>query len=301
MIQRPASLETAKASAVAYLDDRACIALTGEDRVRWLNGVLTNDVAALANGKGPRAQYACALTEKGKIIADAIVVMFDDALHVWVPARTAPGLLSHWERYVIMDDVEIALDTDRRLLMVQGGSAAKVVDGAMLAARAASYDDLLGGVLLDVASGEAEEVLRRLVSAGAIAIEPGDVHTLRVEAGRATFGFDFDEKSLVQEAGLEGRAVSFSKGCYHGQEVVCMLENRGHVNKRLVQLQVSAGAPVQVGAEVTTDAPVGKVTSVVPRDDGSAIALALIKLAHAKPDAVVRVGDREARVQALTT
>lgn len=300
-MKRPADLDTARASAVAYLEDRACLALTGEDRVRWLNGVLTNDVAALANGKGPRAHYACALTEKGKIIADAIVAMADDALHVWVPPRTAPGLLERWERYVIMDDVELALDADRRLLMVQGGRAAKVLEDAMLTARAASYDDLLGGALLDVASGEAEEILRRLVAAGAIALEPGDVHTLRVEAGRATFGFDFDDKSLVQEAGLEARAVSFSKGCYHGQEVVCMLENRGHVNKRLVQLQVAPGAALQAGAEVLADAPVGKVTSVVPRDDGSAIALAVVKLAHAKPDARVKVGDREARVIALTT
>src|SRR5687767_1761269 len=108
MPQRPADLQTARDSAVVYLEDRACIALSGEDRVRWLNGVLTNDVAALAGKKGPRAQYACALTEKGKIMADAIVVM-DESLHVWVPARTAPALLQHWERYVIMDDVELAL------------------------------------------------------------------------------------------------------------------------------------------------------------------------------------------------
>jgi tRNA-modifying protein YgfZ len=294
-------LQTVRDSAVAYLEDRACIALTGEDRVRWLNGVLTNDVAALANRKGPRAQYACALTEKGKIIADAIVVMDDELLHVWVPARTAPTLLSHWERYVIMDDVEMALATDRRLLMVQGGRAVKVIEDAMLASRAASYDDLLGGALLDVPSGDAEEILRRLTSIGAIAIEPGDVHTLRVEAARATFGFDFDEKSLVQEAGIEGRAVSFSKGCYHGQEVVCMLENRGHVNKRLVQLHVPPGAPVEAGAEVKADAPIGRVTSVVPREDGSAVALAVVKLAHAKPDAVVKVGDRDAKVIALTS
>jgi tRNA-modifying protein YgfZ len=154
--------------------------------------------------------------------------------------------------------------------------------------------------VFDVARGEAEEIVRRLVKASAIAIEPGDVHTLRVEAARATFGFDFDDKSLVQEAGLEDRAVSFSKGCYHGQEVVCMLENRGHVNKRLVQLEVAPGSPIQVGAEVSADNSIGRVTSVVPRNDGSAIALAVVKLAHAKEGATVRIADREARVVALT-
>lgn len=300
--QRPADLETARAAAVVYLAERTRISITGEDRTRWLNGVLTNDVAMLATGKGPRAQYACALTEKGKVIADAIVVTDTELLGVWVPTDAAPTLVAHWERYVIMDDVELAIDGERRLLAVQGALATKLVGDIGLGGRAASFDDLGvgGGVILDVARGEAEEIVRRLIKVSAIAIEPGDVHTLRVEAARATFGFDFNEKSLVQEAGLEDRAVSFSKGCYHGQEVVCMLENRGHVNKRLVQLEVAPGGAIQVGAEVSKDDTIGRITSIVPRNDGSAIALAVIKLAHAKEGVTVRVADREARVVALT-
>jgi tRNA-modifying protein YgfZ len=295
--KRAVDLATARAEAVVYLVERVKIALTGEDRVRWLNGVLTNDVSKLEKGA---AQYACALTEKGKVIADVIVTN-NDTLGVWAPNAVAPTLVTHWERYIIMDDVEPAIDAERKLLAVQGARAKDVLADAGL--RGSDFDDLgVGaGVILEVARSDAEEVLHRLMKVGAHAIENGDVHTLRVEAARATFGFDFDEKSLVQEAGLEARAVNFNKGCYHGQEVVCMLENRGHVNKRLVQLKIDPGGQVQVGAEVSVESPIGKITSVVPKDDGSAIALALIKVAHAKEGATVRVGDRPARVSALAT
>lgn len=294
---RPIDLASAQSGAVVYLCERSKIALTGEDGARWLNGVVTNDVQKLMRGQ---AQYACALTEKGKIITDVIVTL-DDTLGVWVPNAVGATLITHWERYIIMDDVELALDANRRLLAVQGGGAERSIADVGLDKRAMRFDDLgVGGFILEVSRNEAEEVLHRLMKASAVAIEDGDVHTLRVEAARATFGFDFDDKSLVQEAGLEARAVSFTKGCYHGQEVVCMLENRGHVNKRLVQLQIDPGAPIQSNAEVIAESPIGRVTSIVPRDDGSAIALAVVKVAHAHPGATLRVGDRPARVLALT-
>ena len=293
---RPIDLAGLQSGAAVYLgEERTRIAVSGEDRQRWLNGVLSNDVTK-ANG----AQYACALTEKGKILADAIVIAGPHELSVWVPNRAAAPLVSHWDRYVIMDDVELAVDEAHHLVFVQGAGAAKAIDRAGLASRALAFDDLgaSAGSLIEVKRGEAEEVIKRIEREGAVRIEQGDVHTLRVEAARASFGFDFDEKTYVQEAGLEKRAVSFTKGCYHGQEVVCMLENRGSVNKRLVQLAITAGAPVQAGAEISVDGKsIGKLTSIVPHEDGSATALAMLKLAHADEGTRLTIDGRSAEVR----
>ena len=126
---RPIDLDGLKSGAAVYLgEERTRISVRGEDRERWLNGVLSNNVLEL---KG--AQYACALTEKGKIVADAIVVARKDELSVWVPNRTAAQLVQHWERYVIMDDVELAVDESHHLVFVQGGGAANVVERAGIA------------------------------------------------------------------------------------------------------------------------------------------------------------------------
>jgi len=298
--QRPIDLAGLQSGAAVYLgEERTRIAVSGEDRQRWLNGVLSNDVSKLSG-----AEYACALTEKGKILADAIVVAGADEISVWVPNRSAAPLVSHWDRYVIMDDVELAVDEAHHLLFVQGGASNNPVERAGLAARALSFDDLgVGnGLLIEVKRGEAEEILKRIEREGAVRIEPGDVHTFRVEAARASFGFDFDEKTYVQEAGLEKRAVSFTKGCYHGQEVVCMLENRGHVNKRLVQLSIAPGAPLLEGAEVSFDGKnIGKLTSLVPHEDGSATGLAMIKLAHASEGEKLSIAGRSAEVRRPTS
>lgn len=302
---RPLDLAGARAGAAVYLDaTRTRIALTGEDRFRWLNGIVSNDVLALEKGKGRRAMYACALNEKGKIIGDLVIVAHDSALAVWAPSAVAPTLLSHWERFVIMDDVELALDHEHLLVMVQGGRAQEVAHATSISSRGAPFDDLGvgGGLAIEVGRAEAETVVSRLIEQGAVSLEPEDVHTLRVLAARASFGFDFDDKTYVQEAGLEKRAVNFQKGCYHGQEVVCMLEMRGHVSKRLVQLAIE-GDGVQPGAEVlAADAAIGKVTSVVHEaTPHAAIALALVKLAHAKLGEKLTVGGHPAEVRALAT
>ncbi len=294
---RPLALSDLRTVAALWLDEgRARVAVTGEDRLKWLNGVLTSDVRPLEKSGG--AQYACALTAKGKILADAILVVAGDACGVWVPARTAQGLLEAWEGHVIMEDVELARDDERRLIVVQGAPAAQIVRDAGLEARAAALD-LLGtsGVVLDVARDETSAIVERLVASGARRIDASDAAPLFVEAGRAAFGRDFDQGTYVQEAGLEKRAVSFTKGCYLGQEVVCMMEMRGHPSKKLVRLAVPAGEPIGEGAEVQADgAAVGKITSAVVNEDGSAVALAMVKWAHATPGAKVHVGGRLAEV-----
>ncbi|MBL8720772.1 MAG: hypothetical protein JNL79_32595 [Myxococcales bacterium] len=171
-----------------------------------------------------------------------------------------------------MEDVELVLDEGARLFHVEGGAPP---------GRAAPFDALgEGGFVI-----ESDPGLPRL--------EESAVEARRIAAGRAAFGVDFDEKNYVQECGLEARAVSFSKGCYLGQEVVCMLQMRGHVNKRLVQLAVPTG--IAPGAELTVDGQVvGAVTSVA----GEA-ALAMVKYAHSEPGKRLSLGGTSVEIQGL--
>lgn len=263
-------------SPAAWEDGRVCVRVTGKDRFSWLNGVLTSDVKSLEGKAGPRAQLGCALDQKGKIQAD-VIVFVDDAeggptVHAWLPNRSAEALLAAWDRYIVMEDVELVLDEGARLFHVEGGAPP---------GRAAPFDALgEGGFVI-----ESDPGLPRL--------EESAVEARRIAAGRAAFGVDFDEKNYVQECGLEARAVSFSKGCYLGQEVVCMLQMRGHVNKRLVQLAVPTG--IAPGAELTVDGQVvGAVTSVA----GEA-ALAMVKYAHSEPGKRLSLGGTSVEIQGL--
>jgi hypothetical protein len=294
--QTPASLPTldqVRASAALFHDAaRARIAITGDDRFTWLNGAASADVAALKPKKGARAAYACVLTVKGKILGDAYVIAGEgDELAAWIPAASREAILAQWDKYIVMEDVELAHDESRALLLLQGGRAAAIAEAAGLSGRAAKLDDLGlgGGVALEVPAADRAAIVEKLVAAGAIALDEAQLRALRTEAGRATWGVDFDGQSYIQEAGLEKRAVSFSKGCYVGQEVVCMLQMRGHVHRKLARLALDADGAT-IGAEVQIDgAPVGKVTSVTARE-GRATALAMLKFGAIAPGKRVQIG-----------
>src|SRR5690606_16690360 len=130
-------------------------------------------------------------------------------------------------------------------------------------------------------------------------LSEGGWKQLRIEQGIAQMGVDFGEDNYPQEAGLERDAVSFEKGCYLGQETVFMLEKRGHVKKRIVQLEVEGAG------ELAPETPIadadgqttGSVTSAVPRrSEGGAIALGWVKYKHARAGVTLDVGGHPARV-----
>jgi len=136
------------------------------------------------------------------------------------------------------------------------------------------------------------------VSPAAIATE-GAWDRARVEHGVTAFGVDFDDTNYPQEASLERDAVSFEKGCYLGQEAVFMLEKRGHVKKRIVQLHVDGA--VETGDPITLPdgAEVGRVTSRAVRPAGGNLALGFVKYKQARADTELRVGASRAVVTAL--
>ena len=256
--------------------------------------MVTCDLAKLDADGAPRAAYGCILNVKGKILGDAIVVAEQGRLGVFVSRPNSAAILELWTKYIIMEDCEVALDDTRTLLAFHGGAAQSIADAAGVSPHAAKLDELgVAGLVVDVARSDEDPIVARAIAAGAIEVDQATALALHVEAGRATFGVDLDEHNYVQEGGLQARAVSFQKGCYLGQEVVCMLQMRGKVHKRLMQLKLES--PIEKGAEVKSGADVvGKVTSVAAHD-GKVFALAMLKSSIAE-GAAVDVGGACAQV-----
>jgi folate-binding protein YgfZ len=304
-------LEAAKSAALVIdAPELATIDVTGGDRQSWLNGLLTCDLAPLRAGQGA---YGLAVTQKGRILADVVIMLDEDRVHVAVPLTVEADVRASFERYLIMEDAEMLPDdAPFAVALVHGPRSADVLDAARAAgARGALLDRSgLGGAVLfvppDQASAVAGVVDATLASLGGARGDTAGWDAIRIARAIPRFGVDFDASTYPQEAGLEKTAVSFSKGCYLGQEVVCMIEMRGHVKRRLVPVRLADGADVAhaslpaAGTDVADAGgqKVGEVTSAARGPDGAAMALAMVKRASAESGTRLRVGDRDATVLA---
>lgn len=281
--------------------DLATLRVTGADRKSWLNGLVTCDVAKVAPG---RALYGLAVSKVGRILADVLVVDAGDALLVGVPRDREAALREHLERFLMMEDAALDSATaDFAWVHAHGARARELVDAAAApsGARTAEHDPTrLGGAIAVVPVTSLDAFAAALADAGATRGTDAEWEALRIARAVARFGADFDERSYPQEASLEDVAVSFSKGCYLGQEVVCRLQMRGHVTKKLVPLAIEGDAAPEPGAPVSdaSGEPVGAVSSVVGAD-GGALALASVKLASAAPGTALSAGGHAARVLAI--
>jgi len=269
--------------------------VTGADGQSWLNGLLTNDVAKLPLGA---ASYGLAVSQKGRILVDLLVLREEERVLLVIPAASSAELRAHFAKYLIMEDAEVH-DTALAVLMAHGPRSAELLErakargahGALLDSTGLGGAVILAGADLDFSSD--------VEALGGVVGDLAGWEALRLGRGIPAFGPDFDASTYPQEAGLEKRAVSFDKGCYLGQEVVCMLEMRGHVKRKLVPVLLEAGATAAVGDSVVdgTGAEVGKLTSVVQHPAwNQAVGLAMVKLAQASADTALRVGGAPARV-----
>jgi folate-binding protein YgfZ len=263
----------------------ARLIVRGADRRAYLQGILTNDIAALVPGTGC---YAAMLTAQGRMIADMRVVELGDAILLDVPRAIGTAVKDHLERFVFSEDVQIDDATGARAeLGLYGPRAIDVLAGAgvdgdvpaalysMTRARLAGHDVLIvasdeigiRGFDIVVDSAGAAEVRAALTAAGAVAASDGEADAVRIESGRPRFGADMDADTIPLEAGIEDRAISRSKGCYVGQEVIVRVLDRGHgrVARRLVGLTFDASAPVPApGAAIHAgDREIGRVTSAI--------------------------------------
>jgi aminomethyltransferase len=272
--------------------------LTGEDRARFLNGMVTGDAKTLEPGDG---RFVFFTSAQGRILAEARVMALAESLLLELPAGCAAPIVEHLSRYIVADRVELALRPDLRALSLVGPAARTVA--ARLAAgepmlehrwssrqvvwRGAEMilasDERLGApaVTVHVAEADAPAVAERLLRPGdRVAAEPVGfeaAEALRIEAGWARFGADFGADRFPQEVG-ESDALDFEKGCYLGQEVVARIHYRGKVNHRLCGLRLGSGELPRPGSAVDLDGDdVGRSGSAVrsPGLDGG-IALAVL-------------------------
>ncbi len=304
-------------SSAAIVDrpSQGTIALTGGDRASFLHALLTNDIAGLAKGHGVYAAY---LTPQGRMISDMRVIETGNRMLLGVAADVAGPLAVRLDRLVFSEDVQ-AKDVSGELaaIGVHGPSAARMIqdasatsvnglssqyDNVTTSSMTIVRDDALGlpGYDLYVPAGEADAMRAKLVDAGAVQVSEETGETLRIEAARPRFGIDMHTDTIPLEAGIENRAISFTKGCYVGQEVIIRVMHRGHgrVARRLVSLVVSGEAvPVRGATIQLADRVVGEVTSAAASPRLAApLALGYVQREHAAPGTELTINGSQARV-----
>jgi len=258
---------------VLTLRDRAIISVRGDDAHDWLQGQLTNRFEGLEPGA---SVYAFVLTLKGRILSDVFALVREDEVWLDVPAAQIDALLERLDRYIIMEDVDLAYREDLRVIAAQGPRARELDAGGWPADRLG-----VGGWQWVVPDAELESELERLI-ARSRELDGGPVSEAawaqaHVVRGRPRFGVDFGDWTYPQESGLNPVAVSFNKGCYIGQETVVMLENRGKAPKVLWRWAIEGGAPPEAKTPITlSDLVVGEVTSSASAN-GSICALGYLK------------------------
>jgi folate-binding protein YgfZ len=280
---------------VSRLDQTGWIRVTGEDRVRWLNGMVTNSIQELKDGEG---NYNFLLSVQGRIQGDATIFAEPDALVIETAASQVPGLMTLLDRFIIMDDVELADATNSQSgMLIAGPKAASLLeriglnveDLGVLQKRTMQWDAAQITVLhisspliprfeVWADANTTAKLLVVLQNAGAAFCEAQSLEWLRILEGTPLYGTDIRDRELPQETG-QTRALHFSKGCYLGQEIVERIRSRGNVHRTFSAFRLDGELPV-VGVPLEADGkPVGELTSVaaipLPTDNGTTVQLAL--------------------------
>jgi folate-binding protein YgfZ len=267
---------------------RGQLSFRGADRAAFLQGLLTNDIQALEPGKGC---YAALLTANGRMIADMRVFDLGDRVLMDVDAASAASLRDRFDQFIFSEDVQVSDESGSlREIGVYGPQAARLISAAlgldtdapdlegMPMYASHSFETVKGRVLvlrsddcgvsgfdLVVEASQAETLAADLRGAGAIDVSAEVAEVTRVEGGRPLFGVDMDEETIPLEAGIEHRAISPTKGCYVGQEIIIRVLHRGHgrVAKRLTGLVLEPAAAVPVKGDLVRsgERQVGVITS----------------------------------------
>jgi aminomethyltransferase len=263
----PEQLALAKSVGILDLSYRGRFCVTGSDRVRFLHGQVTNDIKSLKTGEGC---YAAIVSAKGKMQADVNIYHLPDELLLDFEPRLNSSLLQRLEKFIIADDVQVVdVAGQYGLLSVQGPESEAVLRRmdlvAEVPARPFSFcsaaDATLGEVYvmnrarlgttgfdLFVPQASLETLFEKLVNLARLvegrACGWDSLETVRLEQGIPRFGVDMDENNFPHECGIEGLALSYTKGCYIGQEVLNRIHTLGHVNRELRGLRLEEGLKI---------------------------------------------------------
>ena len=295
---------------------RGRVQLSGADRRSYLQGLLTNDIEALSPGRGC---YAVLLTAQGRMVSDMRVSELGDRILVDLPEATAGAVRQRLADFIFSEDVEVRdVKADLAHLGVYGPNAAAILESVLALSGGEGLEQLPLDGNQELRFGETPAVVVKsddygvagfetfigvadvatladaIRAAGAKDVTAEAVEVTRVEAGRPEFGPDMDEHTIPLEAGIETRAISFTKGCYVGQEVIIRVLHRGQgrVAKRLVGLLgTAADGPLARGMRLEAGSKaVGSITSAVESSRlGRPIALGYVHRDSAEPGTELQV------------
>ena len=277
---------------------RSVLALTGDDREAFLQGMVSNDVVAIPEGE---TRHAALLDATGHILADLHVWTFPDTLFVETDPACLNTLFSTLTKFLIMEDVQIAdVSNQWAVLSLYGefGSWPLTNLPRQTGRVLLTTFSILSGLDLWMPVADKAITFQALLDEGFALMTAEEAEALRIEAGIPKWGRELSPSVLLPEAEMLD-AVSYTKGCYVGQEIVARLHARGHTNKALRRILLAEDAPVPpVGAtfHVPEDGPepgreVGSVTSAVgsPQRGGRAVALGYVRKEHFEPGTPVSV------------
>jgi folate-binding protein YgfZ len=300
-------------AAIYDLGRRAKILVTGNDRTRWLSGMVTNNIRDLAVNHGT---YNFLLNAQGHILADMYIYNRGEYLLVDTDLDQLARVMELFDKYIIMDEVETTDASEKLSALGLGGPNAKSVLAKLalpvpaepLTVADAEWQNV--GVSIVRMDNDAFEIWigavhvatlwSALVAAGAVPVGYEMLEFARIAAGIPRFGVDIRDKDLPQET-AQDRALNFNKGCYLGQEIVERIHARGAVHRTLAGFAVTQGAPA-AGAKITVGGKeVGQVTSVAQLPSGShrTLALGYVRREAAAPGTEVEIEGAKARVSSL--
>ncbi len=316
MLSRDHYTALTRAAGLVDRSDRGLIAVAGQDRAALLHNILTNEIATLLPGQGCYAAY---LTPQGRMVSDMRVLAMRDAIWLDVPGEVTQRLRDKLDRSIFAEDVRISdRSSDVCRVGLFGPRAAREIS------RTAGNHQFAEELS---ALSEYHHRTTRMADADVVVVRDGDLgvpgfalylpgatiqtvdavlpatefprvdaetaDVLRVENGRPKWGAELDEDVIPMEAGIESRAISFTKGCYIGQEVIVRILHRGHgrVARRLVGIVLETSGSAARGDRIyTEDRDVGLVTSAVMSPAlERPVALAYVHRDHVAPGTAVTV------------
>ena len=307
-------------AAIGAIAPRGQVAVAGPDRAAFLQGFLTNDIAALTAGQGC---YAAWLTPQGRMLCDLHVLESGDMVLLDVPVSEVDSVAARLEQFHFTEDVQIAPLPSLNATWIHGPLAPRViatashgneadyaawmpyqnarVELAGIPAVVARIDQLaVPGFAIFADAQHEDAVVQALVSAGGVEATPEALEAARLEAAYPVFGLDMTTDTIPLEAGIEHRAISLTKGCYVGQEVIIRVLHRGHgrVARRLVRLRVEGEPPLRHSLVFSAEREIGVVTSAARSPRLGTLALAYLHRDFVEAGTIVEIEVGGTRVRA---
>jgi folate-binding protein YgfZ len=310
-------------AAIGAVAPRLQIAVAGQDRAAYLQGLLTNDIQVLTAGTGC---YSAWLSPQGRMLTDMHVLESGGMILLDVPAETQESTLQRLEQFIFTEDVRVgSLAESLSGVWLHGPRAAAVLEQVIGGARELSdwpeYHHTqfelgespvslvrisqLGvpGFCVYLERARVDVLMSALTDAGAAVVPQDAITAARIEAGYPVFGVDMTDDTIPLEAGIESRAISFTKGCYVGQEVIIRVLHRGHgrVAKKLVTLRINGQRPEREAKLFAGEREIGTVTSAADSPRSGTIALAYVHRDFLAPGTELEVETSSGRAAAIVS